>query len=1499
MISSPGSTPASRSGISSRLSPTPSLRPFDRRFKSGLGSSQLHTPRPASPAFLNVHSRHSSSASQIFQDTPDTDVPSAPWEVIRWTKLRNITGQIYSEVGKRNFGRPTCLTVSTFIIVGTSKGLILVFDYQQNLKATIGLGTSAVECGAVTSLAISADHSTVAGGHANGHIFTWEVSKPGRPFLQIQPGAPAQAQHRKVDGHLPGVPVLHLGFLGTRRTALVSADDRGMAFSHLATRGMGVVARTVRTTRILGRYPDDAAKTRSRKPSSVLAFSPLPLGNAEQITDGMGMVAMLTPYLLVVVSTTPVAQTQHKTPRPKEVTAHGAMSAALAWFPAVKLKAKDSAPSKTKLVFCWSNILTVMDIEEVEPSEPVDTDKPPALHFTSRSRWKSDEAIVAVQWLSRSVLAILTITQQLIILEDYSMRVSDSFDLLQKHIYHADIFSSQLYALVEQLDEEDASMHGVVADAFYMSFRAYKGRLFLLGHNDVSMGNLSNWADRLFALMEAGDYIGAIQLATSYYTGDAEKLIVGLPEKDEQRHTMVEEKLREMMSASLRYAFGRNERASQGVAEKAQLEELAASCLAACVSLDDMDFLFEDVYTWFEENAVEDIFLSSLEPYILDGEIKYLPPTALKALISYCTLQGQNAKLEEMLCLLDTMTMDIDQVTTLCKQYYLYEAFIYVWNQAIKDYVTPLQELIRLAEIPTRAASDGDAEHAPIQAASAAKMFPYLAYTFTNRTYPTGDEMTDSDAYEAKSALYAFLFSGARTSSAQQKGAQGKPKDPFYPLKAILNFDAASFLGVLNEAFEDSFLNGQSEGVANGTPSNGDVLRAKGGVEVNRQYVLSILLDIMSPEKYDAEDVVYLDMFIARNLPKYPQYILLSGSTLHQVLVRLCQNPLEELADDRQLSVEYLLSMYHPPDIQALIPVFAEARFWRVLKTVYRSEKQYAALLETCFKDEEDKSEAFGCILECLRPQTTLTQKQVREVRDVVRQHARELASIDVERAAELIDDVASDMHPSFLKALNEDPGYQYRYLGTLLGSSNRSKPSNMCSQHGFVEHYVRLMCSYNPAGVADYVEDLKSGDLRLEEVLPAMETGGIIDAAVVLLARQGQIKDAMQRLRKHLETLEAALVGLLQSADESPDTAGTEEAIEDLIASLEKYVGVGIWLCQGQAKSMKQARLTMKSAKRQSQASKEELSFEEGLWLDLISSSVRITRNVSSIVNDPDTDTANDPPPPTMNTTTLQPPLTTKITTSLRKTIQQIFTALLASTTTTRDVPLDRTDYSFLRILRAFLTRAAAESSLSELRTVIASIFSAYSYEESLLALANSILDKDLFVHVDEAVKLRQRGWRPRGQICEGCRRRVWGPGAGKRVWDAWEAKTIDKERRREQARMESSLSRSEGKGKAAREPPPSSSSSIPPKTRSSGHNDANDASDGGEDDAAAAAPNGEAAALEDLGPLVIFSCRHIFHRVCLQRKLKEQNQEREQDNGESTRADGLLCPVWSCSGT
>ncbi|KAF5858043.1 Vacuolar protein sorting-associated protein 8 [Aspergillus alliaceus] len=1426
---------------SSRASPSPSHRPFDLRFQSRLSSPSLSGFRPSSSFFAQIHSRKSSLTSRLTPGTVDSDAetPQGPWDVVRWTKLRKITGQAFSEVGKRNFGHPTCLAVSTTIVIGTSKGIILVFDYQQSLKAIIGQGTKATECGAITSLALSADHSTIAGGHASGDILTWEIVRPARPFLHIPPLPETQIDIRTVDGHVPGSSVIHIGFLGTRRTALVSADRSGMAFSHLATRGLGAMGRTVKTTRILGRYPNYIAHgNRPRKPSSVLAFSPLPLGNVEEPTDSLGLVAMLTPYLLVIVSTTPVAQTQHKAPRPKEVAAHGAMTGALAWFPAIRLKGKDTQTSKTKLVYCWSNVLTILDVSEIETDGSPNRDRPPSLEFQARNRWKADEAIVAVQWLSRSVLAVLTITQQLLILEDHSMRVTDSIDLLNKHIYHVDLFSSQLHSLVEQFDEEDTTMHGVVADAFYMSFRSYKGRLFLLGYGDALVGALSNWADRLLALMEAGDFIGAIRLATSFYKGSGEKLTIGLPDEDTLRQPIVQEKLLEMVSASLKYAFGRNREATNERLGNQQLEELAEVSISACVCMADEDFLWDEVFSWYEEHDSQGIFVDALESYIVEGTVRTLPPTAVKALINHFATNHTASRLEEIICLLDTATMDIDQVTTLCKHYNLYDAFIYVWNRCVGDYVGPLQELLAL--IPPRGTwVNGGSVDELKRYTNAMKMFPYLSFVFTGRVYPTGDEMEYAEATQAKAALYEHLFSG--NLSGTEPSASAESNGSFSDLQAILNFDAPSFMSMLNEAFEDSFLNEQG---ADETPFR--------GISINRQYLISILLQVMIPSSFAPSDIIYLDMFLARNLPKYPQYILLSGSTLHQVLERLCRYPSQDMAEDCELSAEYLLSFYRPPDIQSMIPLFREARFFRILKSTYRSEKQFPELILTYLEDPSGQEAIFTCLQDCLRASSGLGKRQRRDVIDVINNHAGKIAGINVKKAAQTMQDYAPETHTMFLKALEDDAYEQYQYLAVVVGSTTHPSSESRLSkpaENWMVERYVQLLCRYDPPRVADFVDELRVGDVRLEELLPFMEESGVVDAAVILLARQGKIRAAMDRLIAHLKTLESGLVGILRSIQETPDSASTAEAIDDLVESLNKYVRVGTWLCQGQTKTTKKSRTIERNGTGKT-AVDQPLSFDENLWLDLIEAVVRTASSVFALIQREHADsklTQLAPMTSRMGSNAAQ------LMSSVRTLVQQVFTALLSSTVRVGGgLTSERSDVAFLRILRAFLTRASQWSpSLLELRAVLASIFSAYTYEKSLLALANGMLDRDLFVHVDEVTRLRQKGWRPRGQVCEICRQRIWGPGVGSQFWDAWKKRQADAHQHRVSRQIEGRLDPAiaRGKGKAAAVAEAGQAVHF-----SDGHADGELVDD-----------ISEKSSEMPIGPAVVFSCRHLYHRQCL----------------------------------
>jgi hypothetical protein len=1405
------------------------LRPFDERFASPF--SGLHNPAPLLSSGSAEHSPRS-SVSEV-----------QPWETVRWTRLRKIFEEVFSESGRRNYGTLTCIAVSAVIAVGTSRGLILVFDYHQNIKASLGTGTKATESGAVTAIALSADHSTVAGGHAGGDIFTWEIAKPAKCFLHLPP-IPSPSQHdapRKRDGHMPGVAILHLEFLGTRHTALVSADERGMAFSHLASRGLGAISRTIHTNRILGRYTDrkTSVEQAAKKPSSVLAFASMPLGNEESVLDTLGLVAMLTPYSLVIVSTTPVAQTQHKASRPKNLAPHSALSAAVAWYPPMKSSPNPGSKHtrNPKLAYCWLSMVNILEVIEIGATDNLDKEQPPELDFRFKNAWQAEESIVALQWLNPSVIALITITQQLLLLDIASMQVTESTDLLKKHMYHVDAFSQHLAPIVESLEDGNASMHGVVADAFHMSFKAYKGRLFLLSFHDVSIGTLSNWADRLLALMERGDFVAAIALATEYYTSEHGHASLGLPDDKQVLQALVGERLVQMISASLEYVFN-HQRPRRLIAD--QLEGLVASCFKACLVVHNQDLLFDEVFTFFVEDGKAHLFFRVLEHYIMEETIREVPPSVLKQMVDDFTVQGRDDELEILLCRLDPATMDLDQVTALCERASLYDALFYIWSQAIGDYTAVLQMLLKLVDHASSEESGAKTRLA------SSKIFPYLSHMLTGRMYPAGHAMPEAQAATAKCEVYFFIFA--------QESAGAEQSD-FPRLRKLLRLDSLSFFLAMNEAFEDPFLNEVSTQQEQASLSNVDRKRYF-GLSLDRQYILTILLQVCIEPDFGAENTIFLDMFVARSVAKFPQHLLLPGNVLQRILLGLCNYPAEALAAECQLSVEYLLSAYQPPDMLSLIPTLLEAGFFRVIKSIYRAEKQYSRLLQASFSDTSDIGYIFTCIRDYLGPLSELATDDVLNFEAVVVDNAAQMVGVDLVQTVRAIQDYAPHLHSNMIKNLDSDEPTQFKYLKELLDhkepvTTRQVNQNEPCSH--LVELYVQLLCEYDPGHVITYIEHTNIGNSTLELVMPAMENSGAVDAAVVLMARNGQLQKAFDRLLQQLKHLNTALTRLSSATEEVVEPVNIRRASNDLLDSLEHYAGIGVWLCKRHSQTNQTTEMPKGSSKLVGRAPLE-LTFHEKLWLELVDVVVRNARDATESL---ETSLLAAQQPMAMSSIDDQHPIVEgeMIRDRLNTVVHNTFTSMLTVTssgdTTSKDL---YTNGSFLRILRAFLGRASLGSpSITHLRSVLSTVFSAYTYQEELLDLAHKLINSDLYLQMEDVVGRRQRGWRPLSQTCAGCGTRIWGPSIGSSAWSSWlgttreHGRAVAMTKRNGTSTAGTKVSDSDRKGKARLlEIAGINRSQI---DHSSHFNvDQFDSTD-----------------LLDSKAVLVFSCRHTFHRRCL----------------------------------
>lgn len=77
----------------------------------------------------------------MFINADNTKDNVEPWEAFKWTPLIKVSDQLYSSAIKQESGLISVMAVSGVIAIGTTRSLIFVYDYSQNLKCILGDST--------------------------------------------------------------------------------------------------------------------------------------------------------------------------------------------------------------------------------------------------------------------------------------------------------------------------------------------------------------------------------------------------------------------------------------------------------------------------------------------------------------------------------------------------------------------------------------------------------------------------------------------------------------------------------------------------------------------------------------------------------------------------------------------------------------------------------------------------------------------------------------------------------------------------------------------------------------------------------------------------------------------------------------------------------------------------------------------------------------------------------------------------------------------------------------------------------------------------------------------------------------------------------------------------------------------------------------------------------------------------------------------------------------
>lgn len=834
-----------------------------------------------------------------------------------------------------------------------------------------------------------------------------------------------------------------------------------------------------------------------------------------------------------------------------------------------------------------------------------------------------------------------------------------------------------------------------------------------------------SWADRILALVQDGNFLDAIELARAYYVGEAPGNRIALPTDQTALQQVVGQKIRELMLASANYAFSEDRLTDQthvtadgrGVDRTSLFEGMVVTCARACVALNDFDFLYEDLYERYNTWGISSIFLAQLEPFVLESIIHYVPPRITQRIISSHAERGRLDYAERLIWHIDPLCLDIDQVISLCKAHHLWDALIYVYCAALHDYVSPIVELlglIREIHHSRRLSSSLDNEVMEPLAPHAYKVFQYLEDVLSGLTYPSQTMIKKDEALEAKKAIYNFIFFGR--AAVWPPGEGGKlvltadrdgGKEPTYPyLRLLLRFDSEALLNSLDIAFEDSFLNDRSN-------------------SVSRLVIVKILLEIQSSKDLSPADVTFINIFVARNVPKYPQYLdLVSPTALQGVLVGLASDPDPGTQDARQLAAEYLLSAYTPHHTDRIVSLFLSAKFYRILRSWFRTEGRWSELLRAYIDDPDvHVVNLFGDIDEVFKLSKSHHGSPA-ELVGIVLDALPQLLETSVTDTASLVERCLPQHHSKVLRLIGEDaPHKQFAYLRALIepGLANQEQSVPLRSRsHNLGEserqRYIHLVCQYDRTGVIRALSTLPSTSdwPRLERTC---EESGVWNAVLWSLDARGDPAEAFVKLKDFHSKMAQRL--LVQLESRNPD----QDILASLLSTSQDLESITIDIC-----------------KRHSTNAKTSMPCEE-MWFAALRSQIDLVQTVSaSQSSGAASENINE------------------VLESLRLTVQHTFTALM-SLGSLSQVQLPKL---FKRLVDATAaTRSASKASYSEFRNILTGMLDSYRFEEDNLLSTARLIDRDLLMAIEEVSKARNKGWRVTSNRCGTCHRIVIGPDA------------------------------------------------------------------------------------------------------------------------------------------
>uniref|UniRef100_J3L970 RING-type domain-containing protein n=2 Tax=Oryza brachyantha TaxID=4533 RepID=J3L970_ORYBR len=1113
-----------------------------------------------------------------------------------------ITRAMSSSSFGQDHGSPQVLTVhKSYIALGMSKGSVIVIPSKYSIhqaddtdaKMLFFWNQGEKTQSPVTAMCFNQQGDLLLVGYGDGHMTIWDVQK----------GTAAKVIYGEHTA-----PVVHACFI--RQSKAITGDSKGLVLLHTFSIIPVINRLTIKGTQrlfdgntgiVLSACPllvDESfgssnSSTQGNLTTSSGGLSSMMGGvvggvvgvdsgwkffneGSSPVEDGVVVMFIMHQHALVVRLRTNIDHVDHIETFSRPDGAREGSIAYAAWkyttFSSDSLSIDDEQVSW--LALAWDRQVQVAKYIKSK--------------MIKHKEWKIDSAAIGVAWLDDQMLVVLNLRGQLCLFSKdgnelrRTVFVLDGFVFDDSILYHTHF--SNRFGNPERHFNNSVAVRGAT--------------VYILGPNFLTVSRLLPWKERIEALKRAGDWMGALDMAMKLYDGQTQG-VVDLPRTVDSIREAIMPYLVELLLSYIHYVFeyisialsshsGKGG-ASDGLVDadrslltqrEEQYARVGGVAVEYCVHIGRNDILFDTVFSKFVAAKSGGMFLEVLEPYILKDMLGSLPPEIMQALVEHYSSKGWLQRVEQCILHMDISSLDFNQVVRLCREHGLYGALIYLFNQGLKDFRTPLEELLSVIQNTSR--KEG--------ASTCYRMLVYLKYCFQGLAFPPGHGMIpQSRLHAVREELLQFLLEESKTFSTEvYKGFQsscGKCPNICY----LLWMDTEAALEVLKCAFAHERF--ETRDNPSSTPDarvsedgNNSNIGSPENENIMLQNVVDTIVDIVGLENeaihsvsgsveseiWPSEDfghlIEFVSSFVSHKRAKASQRVV-------RHILRYLTSSTILSSDDKKTSThqkekEVLQLFDAVPQIDwnsdYVLHICLDAHFHQACGLIYMTRKQNLAALESYMKDTLEPFHAFIFINKKL---SELADDEASSFRSSVISHFPELVKLSRECAFVLVNDHFHDEIQQILSKLHSDHHSLFLFLKTaievhLSGKLNFSELSTRNNStvelqyssrelefyiqrllnlpklldrnpvivtDELVELYLELLCQYERRSVLKFLETFDS--YKLERCLHLCLDYGVTDAAAFLQERVGDVGSALVLILAGLDEKISLFISSVENA--------------------------------------------------------------------------------------------------------------------------------------------------------------------------------------------------------------------------------------------------------------------------------------------------------------------------------------------------------------------------------